>query len=160
METALWIIAVLLVLAGLAGLVLPVLPGTVLVFAGLVAAAWADGFTRVGWLPLAALGGLTLLSLAADVILSGAGAKKAGASRQAVIGASIGAFVGVFFGIAGIIAGPFAGAVIGEFLVRRDLLHAGRVGYGALAGLVLGSALKIALAFSMLGVFLVAYFVD
>ena len=160
METVLWIIAVVLVLAGFAGMVLPVLPGTVLIFAGLLAAAWADGFERVGWATMAVLGALTVLSLFADVLMSGVGAKGAGASRQAVAGAAAGAVVGLFFGIPGIIVGPFIGAVLGEFLARRDLVRAGRVGYGTMVGLVLGAGLKIALALGMIGLFVLAYCID
>ncbi len=160
MEVALWILAVLLVLIGLAGIVLPALPGTALVFAGLLLAAGIDGFEKVGWLPLLALGVLTGLSYVAELAATGAGAKKAGASRQAVIGAMIGIVVGIFFGIAGIFLGPFLGAAAGEYLANRDLLRAGRAGYGTLLGLVLGAAMKIALALTMIGVFVTAYFVE
>jgi uncharacterized protein YqgC (DUF456 family) len=126
MNTVLWIISVLLVIAGLIGIVLPMLPGTILVFAGLLVAAWADGFERVGWGVVAILGALTALSFIVDVLASGAGAKRTGASRQAVVGALTGTVVGLFFGLIGILIGPFIGAVAGEFLARRDLLRAGR----------------------------------
>jgi uncharacterized protein YqgC (DUF456 family) len=160
MTLFLWSIAVLLVVAGIVGTVVPVLPGPVLVFAGLLLAAWIDGFEKVGWIPLLVLGVLTALSFLADLAATGAGAKKAGASKQAVIGAMIGSFVGIFFGIVGIFVGPFAGAAAGEFLAKRDLVRAGQVGYGTLFGLVLGAALKIALVLAMVGVFVTAYLVD
>jgi len=150
----------MLVVAGILGTVAPALPGPVLVFAGLLMAAWIDGFENVGWAPLTVLGVLTALSFVADIVATGAGAKKAGASKQAVIGAAIGTIVGIFFGIIGIIAGPFVGAAAGEFLAKRDLIRAGKVGYGTLFGLVLGAAMKIALALAMVGVFVTAYFVD
>jgi len=160
MNTALWMLAVLLVIVGLLGIVLPALPGTVLVFAGLLVAAWIDGFEKVGWLPLAFLGVLTALSFVADLVATGAGAKKAGASKQAVIGAAIGTVVGIFFGIVGIFVGPFIGAAAGELLANQDLVKAGKVGYGTLLGLVLGAAMKIALALAMIGVFVTAYMVE
>ena len=160
MNTALWLLAVLLVLVGLVGIVLPALPGTALVFAGLLMAAWIDGFEKVGWLPIAVLGALTALSFLADLAATGAGAKKAGASKQAVIGATLGTVVGLFFGIVGIFIGPFIGAAAGEFLADRDLVRAGKVGYGTLLGLVLGAAMKIALALAMIGVFVTAYVVE
>jgi len=160
MTVLLWIIAGMLVVAGILGTVAPALPGPVLVFAGLLMAAWIDGFENVGWAPLTVLGVLTALSFVADIVATGAGAKKAGASKQAVIGAAIGTIVGVFFGIIGIFAGPFVGAAAGEFLAKRDLIRAGKVGYGTLFGLVLGAAMKIALALAMVGVFVTAYFVD
>ena len=160
MTVLLWIIAGMLVVAGILGTVAPALPGPVLVFAGLLMAAWIDGFENVGWAPLTVLGVLTALSFVADIVATGAGAKKAGASKQAVIGAAIGTIVGIFFGIIGIFAGPFVGAAAGEFLAKRDLIRAGKVGYGTLFGLVLGAAMKIALALAMVGVFVTSYFVD
>ncbi len=159
MHTLLWILAVLLVLGGLVSLVLPVLPGVLLVFAGLFTAAWADGFVRVGWITLAVLGALTALSFVLDALAQAAGAKRAGASRQAVAGAVIGSVAGIFFGIIGIFAGPFLGAAAGEFLANRDLVKAGRVGYGTLLGIVLGAALKIALALAMIGLFVTVYLI-
>lgn len=160
MTVFLWILAGVLVAAGIIGTVLPVLPGPVLVFGGLLLAAWIDGFEKAGWAPLTVLGVMTALSFIADIVATGAGAKKAGASNQAVIGAAIGTFVGIFFGIIGVFAGPFAGAAVGEFLAKRDLVRAGQVGYGTLLGLVLGAAMKIALALAMVGVFVTAYLVD
>ena len=160
MTALLWIIAGMLVVAGILGTVAPALPGPVLVFAGLLMAAWIDGFENVGWAPLTVLGVLTALSFVADIVATGAGAKKAGASKQAVIGAAIGTIVGIFFGIIGIFVGPFVGAAAGEFLAKRDLVRAGKVGYATLFGLVIGAAMKIALALAMVGVFVTAYFVD
>jgi uncharacterized protein YqgC (DUF456 family) len=160
MTVILWVIAVVLVIAGIIGTVAPVLPGPVLIFAGLLMAAWIDGFEKVGWLPLSLLGVLTALTFVADIVATGAGAKKAGASKQAIIGATLGTIVGIFFGVIGIFVGPFAGAAVGEFLAKRDLVRAGKVGYGTLFGLVLGAAMKIALALAMVAVFVTAYLVD
>jgi uncharacterized protein YqgC (DUF456 family) len=160
MNVLLWVIAGALVVAGLVGTVAPALPGPVLIFGGLLLAAWIDGFEKVGWAPLTVLGVLTVLTFVADIVATGTGAKKAGASKQAVIGATIGTIVGIFFGIIGIFVGPFVGAAAGEFLAKRDLVRAGKVGYGTLFGLVLGAAMKIALALAMVGVFVTAYLVD
>lgn len=157
MTTALWIVAVLLVIVGLAGTVLPVLPGTVFVFAGLLIAAWAQDFAEVGGWTIALLGALTVLSFVVDFAASALGAKRVGASRAAVIGAAIGTVVGIPFGIAGLLAGPFVGAVVGELAAGPDLLKAGKVGVGAWVGFVLGTVLKLALAFAMVGIFAVAY---
>jgi uncharacterized protein YqgC (DUF456 family) len=160
MNTLLWILAILLVITGLVGIVVPALPGPVMVYAGLFLAAWIDGFDKVGWQSLAMLGALTALTFLADFVASGAGAKRAGASKQAVIGAMMGTVVGIFFGIAGLFIGPFIGAAAGEFLADRDLVKAGRVGYGTLVGLVLGAAMKVALALAMIGLFVTAYLVE
>ena len=136
---------------------LPALPGAPLVFLGLLLAAWIDGFQRVGWLALTLLGVLTLLSLGVDLLATSLGAQRAGASRQAILGAALGTVVGLFFGLPGILAGPFLGAVAGEYLARRDVAQAGRAGLGTWLGLVLGAAAKLALAFTMLALFLTAY---
>lgn len=155
-------LAALLVLAGLVGTVLPALPGAPLVFAGLLLAAWVDGFQHVGLWPLLALGGLTLLSLVVDLWATAHGARRVGASRLAMLGATLGAVVGLFFGLPGLLLGPFVGALGGELLHRRSvhpqhLGEAGKIGVGTWLGLALGAALKLALAFAMLGVFALAW---
>ncbi len=152
-------IGALLVLVGLAGTVLPVLPGIAFVFGGLVLAAWADGFMRVGGITLAILGALTALAIAIDFAASAFGARKFGASPRAVVGAGLGALIGIFFGLPGLVLGPFVGAVAGELSANRELRHAGKAGLGTWVGLLLGSVAKVALAFLMVGVFALAYVV-
>lgn len=147
------ILAALLVLVGLAGIVLPLLPGTLLILAGLVLAAWAEDFAHVGPWGLGVIGALAALSLVVDLVASLLGARRAGASALALYGAAAGALVGLFFGIAGLILGPFAGAVAGEFIARRELLRAGKVGFGTWLGLVLGAVTKLVIAFMMIGAF-------
>lgn len=154
-----WIVAVLLIVGGLAGTILPALPGVTLVFAGLVVGAWADGFERVGGITLGLLGLLTLVSLGVDFAATALGAKRVGATRYAVLGAALGTLAGVFFGIPGLLVGPFAGAVTGELLSHGEWRRATSAGLGTWVGLLFGTLAKIALAFAMLGVFLVAYFV-
>lgn len=159
----LWqLLAALLVLAGLAGTVLPALPGVPLVFAGLLLAAWADGFAHVHWGWLVVFGLLTLLSQAVDVWAGAHGARRVGASGLAVAGALLGTLVGLFFGLPGLLAGPFLGALAGELLHRRslhpdDLGAAGRIGLGTWLGLLVGVVLKLAIAFAMVGLFLLAW---
>lgn len=156
-STTFWLLlAALLVLIGLAGIVLPALPGVVLIFAGLALAAWAEGFRYVGAGTLAILGVLTLLAWSLDWIAGSLGAKRFGASRQAILGAMLGALVGIFFGLPGILLGPFLGAVIGELIARRDLEQAGRAGLGAWLGLLLGVVAKLAISLSMIAFFVFA----
>jgi len=152
----LFVVAVALVGLGLLGLVLPALPGAPLIFAGLLLAAWAEDFNYVGVGTIALLALLALLSYAADFWATMFGAKRFGASRRAMIGAVIGAIVGLFLGFPGVLFGPFIGAVAGELLAQRGLHDATRAGIGATLGLVIGAAVKIALAFSMIGIFIVA----
>ncbi|HWO43884.1 MAG TPA: DUF456 domain-containing protein [Candidatus Eisenbacteria bacterium] len=154
--------AILLVVAaglvglGLLGLVLPALPGAPLIFAGLLLAAWAEDFTYVGVGTIVLLALLALLSYAADFWATMFGARRFGASKRAMIGAVIGAVVGLFLGFPGVLFGPFIGAVVGELLAQRGFQDATRAGIGATLGLVIGAAVKIALAFSMIGIFVVA----
>ena len=149
----LWPLAVVMVVAGLVGLVLPALPGAPLLFGGLLVAAWAEDFAYVGAGTLTVLAAMALLTYAVDFAATAMGAKKFGASKRAVVGAALGALVGLFFGLPGIILGPFIGAVIGELTTERGLGEASRAGVGATIGLVFGAAAKLALAFSMLGLF-------
>jgi uncharacterized protein len=157
MTPLLWIMSLLLVGAGIAGTVVPGLPGTPLVFGGLLLAAWADGFQNVGVGTVVLLAVLTSLAFAVDFISGSLGTKRAGASREAVIGAVLGTLIGVFFGFVGIVFGPFAGALLGEFIARRSLKQAGRAGVATWIGFILGIGVKLVLAFTMVGVFFLAF---
>lgn len=152
------ILAVILVIAGMAGLVFPALPGAPILYAGLFTAAWAEDFHHVGAKTLIVLGVMAGLTYAFDFLASALGAKRFGASRRAVIGATLGAIVGIFFGIPGILLGPFIGAVLGELSNRSNLKAAGLAGIGATIGLALGVAAKLTLAFAMLGIFIIVRF--
>ena len=160
MEIALTVLAVLLVVIGLAGTVLPALPGVPLIFGGLLLIAYQDGFTKVGVVTLVILGILAALAFAIDYIAAIFGAKRAGASRLAIIGAAVGTLLGLFFGFVGLIFGPFVGAAVGEFIARRDALQAGKVGFATWLGIVIGVAAKLGIAFLMVGIFLTKYFLS
>ncbi len=157
MTVLLWILAILLVLAGLAGIILPALPGTILIFLGLLLAAWIDHFEKVGWTALVFLGGLTVVSLLLDYAAAAYGVKRFGASKEAMTGSVVGTMVGLFFGIPGVVLGPFMGAIIGELAANRDLLRAGRAGIGTWLGIAFGIAAKLAIAFTMIGIFIVLF---
>jgi uncharacterized protein YqgC (DUF456 family) len=156
MTVTLWILAVALILMGIAGAVLPALPGPILIFGGIVLAAWIDDFTRIPVWLLVVCGVLTAIAWAIDYFAALAGAKKAGASKLALIGAAIGTFVGIFVGLWGLLFMPLVGAALGEWIARRDLLRAGQVGVATWAGLLLGTAVKVAIVFAMVGAFIVA----
>ncbi|RPI15320.1 MAG: DUF456 domain-containing protein [Lysobacterales bacterium] len=158
-ETLALVLAVVLVLVGLAGSVLPALPGVPMVFAGLVLAAWAQDFQHVSWLTLGILGLLTVLSFVIDFAATALGAKRVGATKLAVVGAMLGTFAGFFLGIPGLILGPFVGAVAGEMLSHGRMQQATRAGVATWMGLLFGTLAKLALVFTMLGVFAFAYFV-
>ena len=161
--TVYYVLAGLLILVGIAGTVLPALPGLPLVFAGMLLAAWAGNFEEVGGWTLALLAFLTLLSLGIDFMATLMGAKRVGASKPALIGAMIGTLAGLAFGLVGIFVGPFVGALIGELVWLRgvgsqELGQATKVGLGTWVGIVVGTILKLGLAFAMVGVFLFAWF--
>ena len=157
-----YLIAAAMILIGLIGTVLPALPGLPLVFGGMLMAAWTGDFQQVGIPMLVVLGILTLLSLGIDLWATALGAKRVGASRKAVIGAVLGTVGGLAFGPLGLVLGPFAGALAGELLHRRSLgtQHLGdaaRIGFGTWMGILFGVVLKLGLAFAMLGLFALAW---
>lgn len=156
MTLLLWTVAVALIVIGLVGVVMPALPGVVLVFAGILLAAWIDDFTRIGVGTLVVLGMLTVLASVIDYLASAAAAKKAGASRLGLLGAALGTVLGAVTGLVGLIFMPLAGAAVGEFIARRDALHAGRVGLATWIGLLVGTVLKLGIAFTMVGILVVA----
>ncbi|HET6914144.1 MAG TPA: DUF456 domain-containing protein [Rhodanobacteraceae bacterium] len=152
--TILWyVIAGVLIAVGLVGTVLPVLPGVPIMFGGMWLAAWAGHYERVGLATLILLGILAAISIALDFIAGALGAKRVGASARAQWGAFLGAVVGIFFGIPGLILGPFIGAVIGQLTSGSGVEHSTRVGIATWIGLLLGTIAKLAISFTMLGIF-------
>jgi uncharacterized protein YqgC (DUF456 family) len=159
--TIMWfVLAGVIVIAGFVGTVVPALPGVPMIFGGLLLAAWASGFDPVGWGTLSVLGALTVFSMVIDFVAGALGAQRHGASQRAFWGATVGAVVGIFFGLPGIIIGPFAGAVVAELSAGRGAQQAGRSGFGVWVGVVLGTAAKFAIAFLMLGIFLLKVFLN
>lgn len=154
--TLLWLLSIALIVIGVAGTVLPALPGTALVLAGIVLGAWIDDFARVGW---GVLTGITLLAALAwvlDYVAGLLGAKKAGASKQAIIGAALGTVAGLFMGLVGVLFMPLVGAAVGEWLARRDHGQALKVGVATWLGILVGMVSKVVIAFMMIGIFVVA----
>ncbi|MBX9403579.1 DUF456 domain-containing protein [Lysobacter sp. BMK333-48F3] len=158
LQTLYYILAGVLVVIGIVGTVLPALPGLPLVFGGMVLAAWASDFEKVGWVTLVVLGLLTALSLGIDFLATAMGAKRVGASKLALIGSVIGTFAGLAFGLIGVFVGPFVGALVGELIHTRELSKATQVGVGTWVGIVVGTVLKFGLAFAMVGLFALAWF--
>lgn len=156
MVTLLWILVVLLIVAGLAGTVLPALPGATLVFAGVLLAAWIDDFTRVSTWTVLVCGMLMLIAWAADYVSAMLGAKRAGASRLAIVGAAIGTVAGLAFGLIGVLFLPLLGAALGEFLANRNAARAAHVGVSTWVGLVIGTLAKVVISFVMVGLLVAA----
>lgn len=154
-----YVIAGVLIVVGLLGTILPVLPGLPVMFAGMLLAAWAGDFRHIGGGTLTALGLLVLLSIAVDLVASLMGAKRSGASKKGLWGAGLGGFAGIFFGLPGLVAGPFLGASLGEMAHGRAWRDASKIGLGTWLGLLLGALLKLMLAFWMLVLFALAIWV-
>ncbi len=158
-DTLWWILSAVLIAVGLAGTVLPALPGPALVLAGIVLGAWIDDFSRVGGWAVGTVTVLAVVSWVLDYVAASWGAQRAGASRQAVTGAAVGTVLGLFAGLVGVFIFPLVGAALGEWIARRDHAGALRVGAATWAGLMVGLVAKVVLSFMMLGVFLVALLV-
>ncbi len=154
--TLLWVLCAALIVLGLAGTVLPVVPGTVLVWGGIVLGAWIDDFTRVGTTTLVVVSVLAVLAWGLDYVAGLMGAQKAGASKQALLGAAVGTVVGLFMGLVGVLFMPLVGAAVGEYLARKDQSRAVKVGISTWIGIMVGLIAKVVLAFIMVGIFVAA----
>lgn len=156
MDSLLWVLTAGLIILGVLGTVLPVLPGTALVLAGVILGAWIDDFARVSVGTVVLIGVLAVLAWVLEWVAGLLGAKQAGASRQALVGAAIGTVLGLAMGLVGVLFMPLLGAAAGEFLARRDQNRAMRVGLATWFGLLAGMLAKVVLAFTMVGVFIAA----
>lgn len=159
MNALLWTVAITLILIGVAGTILPVLPGAILVLGGIVLSAWIDDFTRIPVWLLLLLAVLTAMAWIVDYAAAALGAKRAGASSLAMAGAFVGTLAGIFSGLWGLLFMPLVGAAIGEYVAQRDLRRAGKVGIATWIGLLLGTAAKVAIVFAMIGIFVFALIV-
>jgi uncharacterized protein YqgC (DUF456 family) len=155
-DILLWTLSVLLIVVGLAGTVLPALPGTLFVLAGIVLGAWVDDFTRVGTASLVVVSVLAVIAWVLDFVAGLLGAQRVGASRQAVFGAALGTVAGLFMGLVGVLFMPLVGAAIGELIAQRDQRRALHVGVATWLGIMVGLVAKVVIAFMMIGVFIVA----
>ena len=155
----LWVLSIALIAAGVAGTVLPALPGTALVLGGIMLGAWVDDFTRVGVGTLAVIAAIAVLAWVLDYVAGLLGARRAGASRQALIGAALGTVLGLFMGLVGVLFLPLVGAAVGEYLARKNQRQALTVGVSTWLGIMAGLVAKVVLAFVMIGIFVVALLV-
>lgn len=156
MAGLLWVLCAAMILAGLAGTILPMLPGTLLVWGGIVLGAWIDDFTRVSLTTVVVISLMGLLAWALDYAAGLLGAQKAGASKLALIGAAVGTVVGLFMGLVGVLFMPLVGAAVGEFLAQKDQSRAVKVGVATWIGIMVGLVAKVVLAFMMVGLFAAA----
>jgi len=156
MDTLLWILAVLMIVVGVAGTVLPALPGPALVLAGILLAAWIDDFAHItGWTVMVC-GLLMLLAWGADYVSAMLGAKRAGASRLAIAGAAVGTVFGLLLGFVGVLFLPLVLAAAGEYIADRNAARAAHVGVATWIGLLVGTVAKVVITFVMVGLFVAA----
>jgi uncharacterized protein YqgC (DUF456 family) len=151
MDAFLYVLAAALIVGGIAGSILPILPGVPMIFGGIWLAAAVDEYRHLGWGWLVAIGIVAALGIAVDFVSGSLGAKKIGASPRALWGAGVGTTIGMFFGLPGLLIGPFAGAVIGELWSGKSILRSAHVGVSTWFGMLLGIVAKVVLSFLMIG---------
>ena len=152
-------VAFLLILVGLAGTIIPALPGIPMIFAGGWLIAYMEDYQYFSWGTLIALGVLTVISIIIDWVSQTLVAQKAGATKLGLTGALIGTIVGIPFGLLGIFLFPVIGAFVGEMIGHRDMRQAGKVSWATWIGMIAGIAAKLAIAFIMIGIMCVMRFV-
>lgn len=141
------ILGLLLAFIGLAGCILPAIPGPPLSFAALIVLSLAKNWEPFSATFLIIMGGLTLFVTLLDYVVPAAGAKKYGASRAGVWGSIIGLLVGLFlFPPWGILIGAILGALAGELIVGKKGKEAFRASWGVVVGTILSVGLKLALS--------------
>ena len=152
-------VAFLLILVGVAGTIVPALPGIPMIFAGAWLIGYMEDYQYFGWGTLIALGVLTVISLIIDWVSQTMGAQKAGATKLGLSGAFLGTIIGIPFGLVGIFLFPVFGAFIGEMIGHRDMRKAGKVSWATWIVMIAGIAAKLAIAFIMIGIMCVMRFV-
>jgi uncharacterized protein YqgC (DUF456 family) len=155
-----YIVAAALILAGLVGAVVPVLPGIPLIFTGIWLIAGLDGYRHLGLWWLVGIAVVGAVGLTVDLAAGALGTKRVGASRQAVWGALLGTIVGLFFGLPGLLLGPFFGAVVGELAAGSSVLRSTHVGVSASIGLILGAVVKLVASLTMVTLFAAGWWLN
>jgi len=141
-DIVLLILSILLVISGMIGCILPVLPGPPLSFIGMLLlhfTKYADFNNSILWV----FGSLTILVTVIDYIIPIWGTKKFGGSKRGIIGASLGLLIGLFIGPIGIIFGPFLGALIAELTGGKETEKAFKAAFGAFVGILVGTIFKL-----------------
>jgi uncharacterized protein len=140
------VFGIVLMVTGIIGCLVPVLPGPPLSFIGLIL-LHLSRFGQFSANLLITLGAITVVVTLLDFIVPVWGTKKLGGSKYGTRGATVGLFIGLFLGPLGIILGPFIGAVVGEMIFKDDISYAIKAGLGSLLGFMAGIGLKLAVSF-------------
>jgi hypothetical protein len=153
-DILLFIGVLLIMLIGLAGVFLPVLPGIPLIFGGTLLYGVLTEFEEISVNLVLVFAGITLLSLAIDYLANYFGVKKMGGGRAGAFGAVLGLILGIFVGLWGIVIFPFLFAVFFELLAGKKEIQALKAGTGAFLGLLFGGLIKFILGCIMIGIFI------
>jgi uncharacterized protein YqgC (DUF456 family) len=148
-----YIVGAVLIVVGLAGALVPAVPGIPLIMGGIWLIAAVDGYRHLGRWWLLSIGLVGVVGLTLDLVAGALGAKRVGASKQAVWGALVGTLIGLFFGLPGLLLGPFIGAVAGELTAGNSILRSTHVGAGAWLGLIFGTIIKLVASLMMVALF-------
>jgi uncharacterized protein len=155
MEVFWWLFAIVVMALGLIGTVIPILPGTTIILVAAIVHRVALGPDRsAGWSALVAMLLLTLLTYAIDAAAGYLGAKRFGATKWGLIGCAAGALAGLFFGLLGLFVGPVIGAIAGELIGGKEMVKAGRAGWGTFLGSLGGLIAKLFIGLIMIVIFL------
>ncbi|MEA1961584.1 MAG: DUF456 domain-containing protein [Bacillota bacterium] len=159
MQTGVLVLTLIIIILGIAGTVIPFLPGVPLVFLGIAGYGWYEGFVHVGPRYIIIMGALTLLSVFVDYLATYLGAKWFGSSKKGIWGAVLGLFLGLFlFPPFGLFIGPWVGAFLGELWEGKNVNEAIKTGTGTIIGIFGGMTFKILLGIIMLFSFLIIIF--
>ena len=153
MDILLYLIAAALMLAGLVGTIVPSLPGIPLIFGGIWLIAAVDRYHHLGLWWLLGIAVVGAIGLTLDLLAGALGAKRVGASKQAVWGALLGTVIGLFFGLPGLLLGPFVGAALGELAAGNSILRSTNVGMSAWFGIIFGTIIKLVSSLIMVALF-------
>ncbi|MCU0456234.1 MAG: DUF456 domain-containing protein [Bacteroidales bacterium] len=148
MDYFLLISGIVLMLIGIIGCLVPVLPGPPLSYIGIIL-LHLSRFGQFSKTTLIVLGAVTIVVTVLDYIVPIWGTRKFGGSKYGVRGATVGLIIGFFLGPAGIIIGPLLGAIVGELIFRDDMKYAIKAGFGSLLGFLTGVGLKLAASLIM-----------
>ena len=155
MEIIIIIAGLLLMVLGLAGSFLPVLPGPLTSWAGLFVLSYASGIDiSTTFLIITFIVALIIFIL--DYIIPAVGTKRFGGSKSGMIGTTLGLIIGLLSPIPfGVIIGPFVGALIGELMHKNDVNRATKAAFGSFLGFITSTFLKFIVAVVYLGLFIV-----
>lgn len=154
MEILAWTLTLLLMVGGLIGVIVPMLPGTTLMVIGAVIHKLLLP-ESLEWSTVVWIAALWLVSVLMDFLGVVIGARLFGGTRWGMAGAGGGAFVGMFFSLPGLLLGTLLGAFAAEkFFAKKDPRASLKAGVGAATGFLLGLGARIVCALLMIGVFL------